>query len=108
MPDVLTDQTQVSCAHAAPATVVPSNLEVSAEQGRVLVESDVHMVTGCLFMIGTVSSPCIQIQWSSPARTTKVDKRAVLTNQSVGKCVAANGLPQGMALVSNSKKAKAQ
>lgn len=108
MSDVLTDQTQVRCAHAAPAIVVPSNLKVGVERGRVLVESDVHIVTGCPFMKGTVSSPCIQIQWSGPARTTKVDTRAVLTIQSVGRCVAADGSPQGLAFVSNSKKAKAQ
>lgn len=108
MSDVLTDQTQVQCSHSGTTTVQPSNTKVKAEGGYVLVESDIHMVSGCSFMKGEEPSPCVQIQWSAAAEKASINGQGVLTNDSVGQCIADDGSPQGVATISNSKKAKAQ
>jgi hypothetical protein len=107
MPAVLTDQSDVRCVHMAKASVIPSNLKVSDEGGKILVASDVHLVAGCPFMKGTVPSPCVTITWSAPAQKTKINQQAVLTNQSIGKCVAADQSTQGLAVIVNAKKSKA-
>jgi hypothetical protein len=107
MPDVLTDQTDVKCIHQATAKVVSKDTKVSAQNGHVLVASDVHQVVGCPFMKGTTPSPCVTIQWSNEAQKVKVNGEGVLTNQSIGQCIAADQSKQGIAIISNSKKAKA-
>jgi hypothetical protein len=108
MAAVLTDRSQVRCAHGATAKVVPVNTKVKAQQGNVLVASDVHFVSNCPFMRGTQPSPCFRIQWSGAAAKVKVNNKGVLNNQSIGKCSAADGSPQGFATIVNTQKASAK
>lgn len=107
MSDVLTDRSDVKCVHQAKATAIPSQTKVKAEGGLVLVSSDVHLVAGCPFMKGTQPSPCVQITWSGEATKVKISGKGVLTNSSIGQCIAADQSKQGIAVISNTKKAKA-
>lgn len=99
MPRLLTTQSSVACSHGAPALLVTSNARVSADSGPVLLETDVHTVTGCPFTIGTKYSPCVTIQWSAGATQVSIGGTAALTESSVGECKSAEGSTQGVAMV---------
>ncbi len=105
--EVLTDKTQVKCAHGAMAKVSSSDSKVKDENGAVLVSSDIHTVSGCTFMRGQQPSPCVQIKWQSPATKVSAGGTKVLTMNSVGIGYAADNSPQGPATKSGSKKTKA-
>jgi hypothetical protein len=100
---VLTTGSTVQCTHGGAATAVPSNTSVMADGAPILVESDVHMVAGCPFMMGTVASPCIQIAWSAGAAKVSVNGTAVLVQSSIGQCKAATGAVQGVAIIANTQ-----
>jgi hypothetical protein len=97
--NLLTTASQVMCAHGGQATLLTSNAQVSAGGSMVLLETDVHLVSGCSFTVGTVYSPCVRIEWSAGATKCSVGGVAPLTQSSVGKCLGASGAPQGVASV---------
>ncbi len=100
---VLTSASTIQCTHGGSASVVPSNTKVMADNSPMLVESDIHTVAGCPFMMGNVPSPCVQIAWSAGASKVSIDGTAVLVQSSVGQCKAATGAVQGTAIVANTQ-----
>ena len=96
---VLTTGSQVLCPHGGSASLSTANSKASAASGKALLESDVHTVSGCAFMIGTKPSPCLQIRWSAGAVKLKAGGTAVLLDSSVGTCYSPESAPQGSALV---------
>ncbi len=100
---VLTSSSTVQCTHGGSASVSPSNTKVMADNAPILVESDVHMVAGCPFMIGNTPSPCVQIAWSAGAAKVTVNGTAVLVQSSVGQCKAGTGAVQGVAMIVNTQ-----
>jgi hypothetical protein len=103
MPFLLTTASTVQCTHGGSATAVPSNTSVMADNSPILVESDVHIVAGCPFMMGTVPSPCVQIAWSAGATKVTINGTAALMQSSIGQCKAASGAVQGVAIVANTQ-----
>lgn len=100
---VLTSSSTIQCTHGGSASVSPSNTKVMADNAPILVESDVHTVAGCPFMIGNTPSPCVQIAWSAGASKVSVNGTAVLLQSSVGQCKAGSGAVQGTAIVANTQ-----
>jgi hypothetical protein len=96
---LLTEETQVQCTHGGLATVSSGDDKATAEGSAVLTVDDMHQVAGCAFMKGTEPSPCVRIQWQNPAQKVRAVGSAVLTSSSVGMCYAADGSPQGVAIV---------
>jgi hypothetical protein len=88
---ILTTASQIQCPHGGMATLTTANANAKAGTAM-LVESDIHVVAGCSFVVGTVPSPCLTIQWSAGAVM-------VLTTSSIGTCYGAS--PQGVASVSS-------
>ena len=105
--DVLTVNSQVKCPHGGTGQAVPSQKKAQVQSGLVLVESDKHVVAGCTFMRGQQPSPCLRIEWSNGAAKVSAGGTAVLTNQSQGKCYGPDNSVQGLAIISNTKKAQA-
>jgi len=99
--ELLTTLTQVRCTHGGVFQVAaPRNQQTEAVQGLVLVESDVHTAMApCAFMRGPQPSPCVRIEWQGGAVHVAAGGTAVLTRSSVGTCYAADGSPQGIAVV---------
>ncbi len=95
---LLTTESTVTCTHGAPATLITTDQRVSAG-ARVLLESDVHTVSGCPFTTNSGSSPCVRIVWSRGANRVTVDGTAPLLQSSVGQCKNAAGVVQGTAIV---------
>jgi hypothetical protein len=91
----------IMCPHGGAAALITGNNRVKADGAAVVLESDVHAVTGCPFMVGSKSSPCVRIEWSHGARHGSVDGTPVLVQSSGGRCLNAEGAVQGTAIVVN-------
>jgi hypothetical protein len=106
---LLTTGSTVQCPHGGQATLSTGNSKVSTTAGKVLLESDIHTVAGCAFMIGTKPSPCLRIEWTGGAAKSKVNQTGVLVESSIGLCYSPEGAPQGPAtIVMADQKASAQ
>jgi hypothetical protein len=108
--ELLTTLTQVQCQHGATAQVPAAvNQLAAASVGKVLVESDVHLVLpGCAFFRGPQASPCVRITWSNGAQSAKAGGQAALTRNSIGQCFSGDGVLQGLAVIGSTQdKAKA-
>jgi hypothetical protein len=99
MASLLTTASRVTCPHGGQAMLVTSNTHVMADGSPVLLESDVHTVAGCAFTVGPKPSPCVRIEWSAATAMSNTGGAGFLNASSVGKCLGAEGAPQGLALV---------
>ena len=100
---VLTITSQVKCMHGGTAILTTSNTKLTADNAPALLESDVHSVAGCPFMIGTKPSPCIRIEWTGGAAMLQSGGTKVLVRSSVGKCISAEGATQGVAIIATTQ-----
>ena len=97
--NLLTTGSQIMCPHGGQAMLTTGNAHVSAGAMNVLLETDVHVIAGCPFTIGPKYSPCVRVEWTAGASKATVDGVAVLIRTSIGKCIGAEGAPQGVATV---------
>lgn len=105
----LTTTSTIMCPHGGQATLMTTNTHASAGGAKILLESDVHTVTGCPLMEGQKSSPCVRIEWSSGAGKASVNGTAILVKSSIGECKNGEGASQGVATIVNTQlKASAQ
>ena len=106
---LLTTASTLMCPHGGQAVLMTTNTRVAASRSKVLLESDVHTVTGCPFMVGNTAVPCVRIDWSGGASRASVDGTAPLVETSIGQCLNAPGGTQGVAVIVNTQqKASAQ
>ncbi len=100
---LLTTNSQIQCPHGGQAVLMTTDTAVSAQSGRVLLESDVHVVAGCPFTIGPKPSPCVRIQWQMGASQVAVSSVKPLMTTSLGTCYSPESAPQGLALIVNTQ-----
>lgn len=94
----LTVNSTLQCPHGGSVQIISTNTQSKAEQGNILTMSDVFAVSGCPFQIPAtppIPSPCLNVIWLVPDVEVKAGGNAVLSDKSVGVCMAASGLPQG-------------
>ena len=103
----LTTASQIMCFHGGRVILTTPNTKAQAVSAAVLLESDVHAVAGCPFTVGTKYSPCVRIEWSAGSSKTRVNGTAPLVQSSEGKCINAEGAPQGIAIVNTQPKVSA-
>jgi hypothetical protein len=94
---VLTVASTITCQHSGMAQLTTSNTKLDVAGAKALLESDVHLVTGCPFMVGQKYSPCVRIEWSAGSQKLTVSGTAALIQTSIGKCYSAEGAVQGVA-----------
>jgi hypothetical protein len=95
----LTAAATITCIHGATVKGVPSNVRVKLGGSPVLTASDVFSVVGCPFTLPSgTPHPCITVEWKQPG-TKLLPAKGPLTSESVGICKAADGAPQGKAIV---------
>jgi len=105
----LTTASTIMCPHGGQATLMTSNTHASAVGAEILLESDLHTVAGCQFMMGQKPSPCVRVEWSSGAGKASVNGTAILVKSSIGECLNGEGATQGVATIVNTQlKASAQ
>ena len=65
--------------------------------------ADHYMVTGCPFMMPLgptlMPSPCMKVQWTVGSPFLSIKGSPALTNNSVGLCMSAMGMPQGPVVI---------
>jgi hypothetical protein len=95
MASLLTTSSQLMCPHGGTVTISTSNSRPRAASSPIVRANDTFTVAGCPFVLGTAPHPCTQVQWIQPATQNRCAGSFVLTEQSVGMCVAADQAPQG-------------
>lgn len=98
---ILTTANTVMCPHGGMVVLTTSNSSIFVEGEPALLESDIHAIVGCPFTIGPKYSPCIRIEWSSGTGRLKTKQNSFLVKTSIGKCINAEGVPQGIAIIVN-------
>ena len=99
----LTTSSQIMCPHGGQAILFTANTHATVMGNPVLLESDIHPVVGCPFTVGTKYSPCVRIEWSAGSSKTNLQGTATLVQSSIGKCINAEGAPQGLAIIVNTQ-----
>jgi len=95
MPALLNTASTLMCPHGGSVQIISSNTTTQVGGAYAALASDTFVIAGCPFMIGTVPSPCVQVNWVQPAARSQVNGNPTLTEASVGLCVAATQAVQG-------------
>lgn len=98
----LTTTSTIACPHGGQAILSTANARVSAGGAPVLLQTDIHPVAGCPFVVALKPSPCIRIQWITGAARAHIGAGALLQD-SIGICYSPEGAPQGVAIVVNTQ-----
>jgi hypothetical protein len=99
MVPILTTASTIICPHAGMATLFTSQTISMIDGALVLLETDIHPITGCTFAPGGVYTPCVLIRWFCGATMTRIYGIPVLLQTSIGLCQNAASVPQGVAII---------
>jgi len=99
MSGLLTTESVMMCPHGGAVTAISSNSRVTAGGAPVLRSTDTFVIAGCPFVLGTVPSPCVTVQWLTQDLRSQVLRDSTLSESSTGLCLAADQAPQGTVLV---------
>ena len=109
MGENLTTVSKIMCPHGGQAILPTANAQVSTNGSFWLLETDVHIIAGCPFCIGTYYTPCVRIEWTAGSTRTSVNGTPVLKRESIGMCYSPANAIQGTAIiVSTQMKVKTQ
>jgi hypothetical protein len=101
MSQFLTTDSVMQCPHGGVVTAITTNTVAQAGGAYVVRSSDTFMIAGCLFTLPSgTPHPCMTVQWVVSAVMNQVLNDSVLTEDSVGMCLAADQTPQGPVMVS--------
>jgi hypothetical protein len=104
MGELLSASATLSCPHGGTVSAVPSSTKVTLGDDPIVLATDTFTVAGCPFTLpGPVTSPCVLVQWQSPATECTSDGTPLLTTDSVGMCMAATGAVQGTVLIQSTQ-----
>jgi hypothetical protein len=99
MTGFLTMSSVMLCPHGGQVNSASMNARTQVAGDFILRSSDVFLIVGCPFVLGTVPHPCVQVQWVVPSASTQAISDFALTEESVGLCLAADQAPQGLVQV---------
>lgn len=104
---ILTTSSTLNCPHGGTVTASPGSAHTKAGSA-ILRSSDSFVIGACSFQISGAPHPCTSVKWIVTAMKVKDGGDPVLTDASVGLCVAGDQAPQGAVLISpDQTKAKA-
>jgi len=101
--NLLTMTSRVQCPHGGFVLLITSNTHIFVSGAPVLLQSDIHPVLGCPFTIGPKYSPCIRVEWTAGTTKMTIGGQAALMQSSIGKCINAEGAPQGLAIIASTQ-----
>jgi hypothetical protein len=104
MAQFLTTASILQCPHGGMVTATTTNVATQAGGDYVVRSTDTFLIAGCTFTLpaGT-PHPCMTVQWVSSALANQVMSDNVLTESSVGLCLAADQTPQGPVMISSTQ-----
>jgi hypothetical protein len=91
----LTAASTLLCPHGGVVSIIPADPRATAGGAPIATIADTFIIAGCVFVLGIVPSPCVQVQWIVPGLRVKAGGGQALDAGSVGLCLAATGVPQG-------------
>jgi hypothetical protein len=92
------------CTHAAPVQTISSNARVLVNGLPVATLADQYLVTGCPFTLPSATpSPCVRVQWLTPAVRVLVNGIPPILNTSMGLCLNPAQVPQGPPIVTTTQ-----
>jgi hypothetical protein len=91
------------CPHGGQVTTISADTRVLVSGMPVALISDQFIVAGCTFALPSGPQPCVTVQWTAPTAETLVAAQPAITALSVGLCIAANGAPNGPAVVASTQ-----
>ena len=100
---ILQQGVTIQCPHGAMVTIVPSQSKVALGGAPALLPGDAAQVVGCPFFVGTKPQPCVTVTWTGEATEAKINNQGPLLASSVGQCKSAEGIVQGVALISGAQ-----
>ena len=83
------------CPHAGQVTIVSANPRVLVSGMPVAVLPDTTLVAACPFNVSGSPSPCVRVQWLTPAARVLVNGQPALLQTSAGLCLNPAQAPQG-------------
>jgi hypothetical protein len=90
----------IMCPHGGQVTDVPTNARVLASGMPVATAADTFLVAGCAFQLPPPTpSPCLTVQWLTPAVRVMVNGTPALLQTSAGLCQNPAQVPQGPPIV---------
>jgi len=99
---VITAASALLCPHGGMVSILAKG-GATASGVPVALATDVFTISGCPFQIpvgvGTVPHPCVTVHWIDLGQGASAAGVAVLTAESIGFCLAADGVPQGRVIV---------
>jgi hypothetical protein len=102
MPALLTAASVMMCPHGGMVTATPGSTRATID-APILRGSDTFIIAGCSFAPGSVVSPCVSVNWVQTATRVRHGGDFVLTEASVGLCVAGTQAPQGTILIASTQ-----
>jgi hypothetical protein len=87
------------CPHGVPVQTIPTNARVLVSGQPVILLSDTNLVAGCPFVVVAVPTPCIRVQWLTPAVRVLINGQPPLLQTSTGICFSAQSTPNGPPIV---------
>ncbi len=96
---ILDTSSALLCPHSAKISHAPSQVRVLINKAPALTAPDIATIAGCPFQIpapsGTKPSPCVTVQWLSPAKRVFANHQPVLLQISNSLCKSPEQAPQG-------------
>jgi hypothetical protein len=88
------------CTHGIPVQTISSNVRVLVNGMPVATIADQYLVAGCPFTLPSgTPSPCVRVQWLTPAVRVLVNGQPPILNTSAGLCLSPVQAPQGPPVV---------
>lgn len=103
MAQFLTTASVLQCPHGGVVSAITTNIAAQAGGAYIVRSSDTFMIAGCPFTLPVtppVPHPCMTVQWVTSALMNTVMSDSVLTEESVGMCLADDQTPQGPVMIS--------
>ena len=95
----LTTASTLQCPHGGSIQAACANTRASAGGAPILRVDDTFTIAACPLNVAGSPHPCVRVQWVVTASRNTAQGGASLTDTSVGLCIAADGAPQGTALI---------
>jgi hypothetical protein len=98
----ITTATALACPHGGAVTITSANTRAMGASGQLALSTDTFTILGCPFQIPAVvpiPSPCVRVQWVLFDIKDAAGAGFTLSTTSVGVCLSAAQLPQGVVQV---------
>ena len=105
--NTLNVNSSLKCPHSGTVQIISANTKVKVDGAAAALETDQFLISGCSFQIPAVvpiPSPCLTVKWVLADMRAKVNSTATLSEASIGLCLNAAQVPQGLVIISNTQK----